>query len=297
MKIHIALANAGGGYIFDWKSEDDMKIYLAGAGTGNNNYLWKENASTPDKVMQLFLAGTYSRPYAVESIEDKKIFVLESFYYMKDWMIPYIRNHWDFLLDSGAFTFMRDPNNQNGVDWDEYLERYAAFINEHDIKHFFELDIDAVVGIAEVERMRKKLEFMTGKQSIPVWHRSRGKEYWFKMCDEYDYVALGGMASNVTYKDKVEAVFPWFLKEAAKRGTRVHALGYTSIEGLKKYRFYSVDSTAWLYGNRGGFLYEFNGRDLTKIDKPEGKRLKSRAVAIHNFREWVKFQRFALHNY
>ena len=35
-----------------------MEIYLAGASSGNNNYLWKEYSENPDKAMEIFLAGT-----------------------------------------------------------------------------------------------------------------------------------------------------------------------------------------------------------------------------------------------
>lgn len=303
-----------------------MKIYLAGAATGNNNWIWRDNKKTPEEAMKIFLAETYTRPYVYTEQEQKdmkvymaaystpfggdsareaekqmreenaqKICVLESFYYMQDWMKPYIRDYWDFLLDSGAFTFMNDKKN-SVVDWDAYLTRYIDFINEMDIDQFFELDIDSVVGIKKVEQLRARLESETGKKSIPVWHKSRGKEYWFKMCEEYDYVALGGMVNDKKYRNQMEGAFSWFLSEARKRNTKVHALGYTSLEGMERHKFYSVDSTAWIYGNRGGYLYQFNGRTLDKIDKPKGTRLKSRAVAIHNFKEWVKFQEYAKHN-
>jgi hypothetical protein len=62
---------------------------------------------------------------------------------------------------------------------------------------------------------------------------------------------------------------------------------------MTEYHFDSVDSTAWLYGNRGGFIFIFDGKTLQKRKCPPGKRLKSRAAAIHNFNEWVKFQKYA----
>jgi hypothetical protein len=206
-------------------------------------------------------------------------------------MIPYIKNHWNFLLDSGAFTFLADKKNSNGINWDDYIVRYAKFINDHDIKLFFELDIDPVVGIKEVERLRVKLEKLTGKKCIPVWHKSRGLEYWKQMCKDYDYVAVGGI---VTKEITDYNIFYPLLQIARQNNTKVHGLGFTGLNGdLEKYKFYSVDSTAWIYGNRGGFLYHFNGKTLIKQKKPEGTRLKAKDVAIHNFKEWVKFQRHA----
>ena len=272
-----------------------MDIYLAGAATGNNNYLWRKEK--PDKVMNLFLAGTHAEKNRANSNNDfaQKIHVLESFYYIDDWMIPYIKNHWNFMLDSGAFTFMNDTKNTKGVNWDEYLERYALFINTNDINLFFELDIDSVVGLKEVERLRKKLESLTNKKCIPVWHKSRGLDYWKWMVKEYNYVALGGMASadKKKYRTEFKKYCHQLLFMAHKNNCKVHALGFTEIKTLHRYKFDSVDSTAWIYGNRGGFLYRFNGRTIDKIQKPNGTRLNSKKAAIHNFKEWVKYQKYA----
>ena len=74
-----------------------------------------------------------------------------------------------FLLDSGAFTFMHGIEaSSKPVDWDGYLSRYIDFINRNNVQHFFELDVDSIVGYDAVKRMRARLEAETGKQSIPV---------------------------------------------------------------------------------------------------------------------------------
>jgi hypothetical protein len=65
---------------------------------------------------------------------------------------------------------------------------------------------------------------------------------------------------------------------------------------MKRYKFDSVDSTAWIYGNIGGYIYQFTGREIIQIHKPPNTRLKSKKVAIHNFKEWVKFQKYAYEN-
>ena len=67
------------------------------------------------------------------------------------------------MLDSGAFSFMR--NKKAEVNFDDYLTRYIEFINIHDIRYFFELDVDSVVGFEEVKRLRIRLETETGKKS------------------------------------------------------------------------------------------------------------------------------------
>lgn len=219
---------------------------------------------------------------------------MESFLYCRSnkWIPKLLPHLGDFLLDSGAFTFMQGAGV---VDWDAYTEEYAAWINQYKVEKFFELDIDSVVGLKEVERLRAKLERLTNRQSIPVWHTSRGWEYFVRMCDEYNYVAFGGLHTDGVPSTKLERAFPTFINTAHQRGAKIHGLGYTSIAGLKKYHFDSVDSTAWLYGNRGGYLYKFCPQkgDFIKVDAPVGKRLKPTAAAEHNFREWLKFQQYA----
>jgi hypothetical protein len=261
-----------------------MKVYLAGPSNG-----YTENC------MKVYLAGLHSEQKRANFNNDfaKKIYVLESYHYFKDWMIPYVKNHWNFLLDSGAFTFL--SSNKNNIDWENYVNNYAEFINKIDCKLFFELDIDSIIGLKKVEKLRNILENKTQKKCIPVWHKSRGLDYFKNMCKEYDYVAIGGIVTKEITKDKY-SIFNTLLKIAYKNNTKVHGLGFTSIELLKKYKFYSVDSTSWLYGNRGGFIYNFNGSAFDKIQVPKGKRMKAKKVAIHNFKEWVKFQKYAEKN-
>lgn len=192
--------------------------------------------------MKVFLAATSDKNF-IPNITDSK-YILESFYYFQEWQIPLIKKSEMFLLDSGAFTFM---SGKKSNDFDGYLTRYIDFIKKHDVKYFFELDIDSVVGYDKVKQLRKRLEKETGKKCIPVWHKSRGKDEFLKMCDEYDYVAIGGIVTKEITKDQYP-FFTWFLNEAHKRGCKVHGLGFTSIADLPKYHFDSVDSTSWKSG-------------------------------------------------
>lgn len=116
------------------------------------------------------------------------------------------------------------------------------------------------------------------------------------MCDEYDYAAIGGIVSKEIKPEQYSA-FPAMIKEAHKRSCKLHGLGFTSLEWLPKCHFDSVDSTAWTTGNRFGFVYQFNGKTMIKHDAPKGKRLgDSRRVALINYTEWIKFQRYAEDN-
>ena len=273
-----------------------MIIYMAGGVSGNLNPAWgkiaKEAYAEPvlPRLAKHMIGDDMNGLYD-NSIVAHKPYILESFYYIDadtERLLPYFG---DFLLDSGAFTFMMD--SKTAVNWDEYLERYADFINRNRIDKFFELDIDVVVGYDEVVRLRNKLENMTGKQCIPVWHKSRGMDNFRSTCDAYPYIAIGGIVSG-EFKSTEYKHFPLLINEAHKRGAKIHGLGFTSLAWLPKCHFDSVDSTAWTTGNRFGFIYRFDGKTMQKTDAPKGHRLAdSRKVALINFIEWLKFQKYA----
>lgn len=241
--------------------------------------------------MKIYLAGIKAilKDLKQETLND--LYVLESFFYMNESFVGYIPQFKEFLLDSGAFTYMQGTSV--GTNWDGYVEKYAEFVKKYSIKLFFELDIDCIVGLQEVERLRKKLEAIVGRQCIPVWHRARGKDYWLRMVEEYKYVSIGGIISG-EIKRKDFPVFDWFLTTALKKDCKVHGLGFTYTELLKQYHFYSVDSTYWNHGNRFGFVFNFKNGVMEEIDREIGMKLKdAKEVLKHNFLQWVRFQKHA----
>lgn len=263
-----------------------VRIYLAGT---------VESLRTDMKIFLAESGGLW------EAYFDEKAFshayILQSFYYADEFTERYIiPNASDFMLDSGAFTFMGGldyKDNSNGVDFYEYAERYADFITRNNVEKFFELDVDSCVGYEKVLELRRYLEKKTNRQTIPVWHSTRGKDEFLRSCDEYPYVALGGIVGG-EWNSKAEKYIPWFITEAHKRKAKIHGLGYTKLASLKNFHFDSVDSTAWTTGNRYGFVYKFDGKTMQKIDVPKGKRIGDvKGVALNNYIEWIKFQRYA----
>ena len=242
--------------------------------------------------MKLCLAGTS----VIEDIikDNPPNFMLESFYSIKDWQIPYIKSSKLFLLDSGAFTFMSSNTKGKQFKYEDmlaYLDKYIDFINKNDVDYFFELDIDVIVGYDRVLDLRRKLEEKTGKKCIPVFHKNRGINEWEKMCREYDYVAIGCTGFNDSQWTKNVNVLKQMLQIARKYKTKVHGLGYTrgNIENMT---FYSTDSTSWLAGGRFGVIYNFKNGKMEKVSYAN-KRVKDYRIAHkHNLNEWIKYQRY-----
>ena len=225
-------------------------------------------------------------------------FPLVSFYGAEKKQVKFIlennKCYQAFIIDSGAFSLLGSQKYKTkGVDWDDYVERYADAVNKYGIDNFIELDLDAIIGIKEVERLREKLERLTGRQCMPVWHKSRGWDYWLRMIEEYEYVCIGGIAAWDITPAEI-GIFRPLLAEAKKHNCKVHGLGFTNTTKLAQFPFYSVDSSTWNSGARWGKLPKFvDGRIIT-IDPPKGKRFATRGEKCHrifeySFNEWLKY--------
>ena len=196
-----------------------------------------------------------------------------------------------FLLDSGAYTFMNKSKKSKEFTNDmfhDYLEEYIDFINKWDIKYFFELDLDCVIGYEKVKEVREYLEYKTNKKCIPVWHKDRGIEDFHEMCRNYDYIAIGGIASKEIKKSEHSLLYE-LCNIAHSYGCKVHGLGYIPLDILnnRECPFDTVDGTSWQGHMRGQEFYIDENKRLKKI-KVE-KYWKE--VAWNCFNQWDEFSK------
>lgn len=243
--------------------------------------------------MKIYLAGSISNE-SFKILENKhNKYLLQTFYdlrKMKDDKIEKLLNCCDeFLLDSGAFTFM---NSGKKVDWKQYIDDYCDFVNKWDIKQFIELDLDHVVGVEDTIRIRKYIEQRTGKKPIPVFHRIRGMKYFREMCQEYPYIAIAasGIVKGIDEYVKNADLLKQLLRIAHSYGTKVHGLAYTRLANINNITvpFDSVDSTAWLSGARFGTIYEIrNGQIKQRKSK---RRMSESEINKINLDVWLKIQ-------
>lgn len=251
-----------------------MKLYMAGGVQGNLGKWFWDN-------MNLYLTTTKEF--------HSRLNILESFYYIKPWQIELIPKFKSFMLDSGAFTFMQNKNIKS--DFEKYTYAYCEFINKHGIKLFFEMDIDLIVGLKEVNRLRKIIEKETGK--LPIWILQQGRtlDDFKTALSKYDYFAIP-LSGATGFSSQRRAMIPeinHLCSMAHSKNKKMHGLGFSGVR-LKEYKFDSVDSTAWTYGNRGKFLYEFQNGVMNRHHMThQTNKLKARETAIHNFMQWVKW--------
>lgn len=240
-------------------------------------------------TVKVFLSGTDLLKNYPDELKKAK-YQLATFYTIKDWMIPILNDCTEWLLDSGAFSMMNGRKNK--IDFDSYLERYIDFIKSYNVKLFFELDLDSVIGYEKTKEFTKRLESKTGRQCIPVWHKNRGVAEWVRLSKEYKYIAVGGFAIKEIDKKQYIGIPP-MIRKAHENGCRVHGLGFTSTSYYNEIRFDTVDSTTWNVGGKyGNIAYLTNDNQMRQTHN--GKRvINQRDLMIHNWNQWVKYQQYA----
>jgi hypothetical protein len=244
--------------------------------------------------MKVYIAGTNKKQ--LETLTEPA-YVLESYAYIKkhqESINLLLKNN--FILDSGAFTFI--GKSKNNINWNEYVDNYINFIKKYSIKNYFELDIYSVIGTSKTEELRNRIEKETGSQSIPVWHIFLGIDYFKNLCNSYKYIAIGASGRHDskwtrTNPEKLKALVLY----ARGKKVKVHGLGYTVLKQLHQIPFYSVDSTTWLNAGKYGEYQKFNGKIIKKIQARNiGKKTINNSIEsmqMNNFNEWIKFQKYA----
>lgn len=222
----------------------------------------------------------------------KSEYILASFYYVRRGGYNYQKTFKNFMLDSGAFSFIYRKGHElaNQKQIKSYLNNYIDYINHYDIKYFAELDIDSIIGHENVKRLRKELEQRTNKKCIPIWHHSRGKDEFIRLCKEYDYIGIGGIAGGEELS-KHREVYRDLNLFAKKFGTKVHGMGFTPQNSLNSYMFYSTDSTSWTTGGRYKKLYVFRHGGMTTVDTSKYRLKNYKKLTRHNLGEWLKYQK------
>jgi len=221
-------------------------------------------------------------------------YLLDTFFYKKkcEETMQFVEKQ-NFLLDSGAFSFMSGAETTK-EQMEKFILEYIGFINKHDIQNFIEVDVDGIFGIKQVEKWREMIERETGKKTIPVWHRWRGVQYWKDMISAYKYVAMGSQVQKVfniskqDYENIKKMVF-----YAYSKGVKVHGLGFTKTKELSDYKYYSVDSSTWnMTAILGRNIQFFNGKHIVQRKITSTKQLDFKKLGKHNFLEWCKYQHY-----
>ena len=179
--------------------------------------------------------------------------VLSSFYWDKKEDLKTIKEKgFNIFLDSGGYSARKQGVNINVQEYGNYLQKNKDYI-------FTAANLD-VMDLEQALENQKYLEQIY--PVLPVYHYSeyaeKNEQLLKDFCDKYSYIAIGGIAGMNPDKRLLKNFLNYCFRTITKyKNKKVHGFGMTSLNLLKEYPFYSVDSTAWLVGGKFGTILKW----------------------------------------
>ena len=150
----------------------------------------------------------------------------------------------DIFADSGAFSAWTQGAAISVDDYAEWVHRWKSVLGVF-------CNLDVIDDPAATDVNQRALESL-GLRPLPVWHIRSDQRYFRELCEEYRYIAIGGMVG--TRWERLMPKLVWAIRHARSTDTVLHALGLTSLEPLRQLPFFSADSSAWCSGFKFGTL-------------------------------------------
>lgn len=202
----------------------------------------------------------------------------------------------DLFLDSGAFSAFTQGTT---ID----IEEYISFIKQFE-KHFTVYANLDVLNDPKATLQNQKIMERAGLHPLPCFHCGEPIKYLLHYLDNYDYIALGGMATSLSGNGPPSAAMrsSWFDKIfseyiCAPDGmprVKVHGFGMTSLTLMTRYPWYSVDSTSWVVASRmgqilvphtmskGAYLYDDRPHKVQVSSRSPGLKVKGEHIETLN---------------
>jgi hypothetical protein len=238
--------------------------------------------------------------------------ILASYHYFKgkaDLVKSCLEKHYDIFIDSGAFSAENSGKEIN-------IDDYCQYIIDTGVKTYAGLDV-----IGKAKETRENNEYMIkeyGLNPIPTFHMGSNIRDLEKIAGgEYSYIALGGLVFSQGVMAHCDEVWHWILTHNPK--LRVHGFGLTKIELMKRYPWYSVDSSSFKsckrFGRQGVIWKDFEFEtfseedyiemlrgighvipDPIKIEKGMDKEVRERITA-ENKKRWFLYDYYSVQSY
>lgn len=210
--------------------------------------------------MKIYMAALHSNGYRhtnrylklndhEKKVVDGLPYLLESYHYInKETFVRAIRDRGDHVfLDSGAFSAFTLGVDINLVGYCDYIKRNEDILAREDM-----LPIASVldgIGDAHLTYENQLAMEREGVHPLPCFHAGEDERYLEWYVDNYDYITLGGMVGTSTKMLMVWLDRIWkkyLLNENGRAKIKVHGFGITAISVMKRYPWWSCDSSSWI---------------------------------------------------
>lgn len=217
-----------------------MKLYLAGIYTANF-----------DIGGSLYIRLTDNEKRQRGSAEN----ILESYHYIhrESFVAKLRKDKRKVFLDSGAFSAFTQGIKVDLPAYCNYVKRNRDIIEEVD----GDLLASVLDGIGDPQQTwenQKSMEAL-GVRPLPCFHYGEDERYLEEYVKNYTYITLGGMVpiSTPQLYHWLDRIWEKYLTDGSGRPLiKVHGFGLTTIDLMKRYPWYSVDSSSWVQIARTG---------------------------------------------
>lgn len=185
--------------------------------------------------MKIFFAGMAESQLNIPKEEFDKLNCLVAYPQLKRQKTT-PKKHW--FIDSGAFSVF---TGKEEVDINEYIKDLINW----NCEVYAGLDV-----IGDEKQTKSNCDIMkkAGLDPIPTFHFGEDYSFLEDYCKNYDYIALGGVAQLRTYPRVSAWLDNCFSVIKNYWPKKVHGFAITGERYMKRYPFYSADSTSWLAG-------------------------------------------------
>jgi len=178
--------------------------------------------------------------------------VLVSFHYFKkerlaDLMTIFGDDQPLVFADSGGFSAMNAGATIDVAAYSTWLQDNADTIS-------YACTLDVVGDHKATAKNTKRLE-ADGHRVVPVFHVTEPWKVLEKMCEEHQFVALGGMVPHSHQRAALHRWIAYAVSIGAKYGTQFHGFGITAPLIVGDVPLFSIDSTTWKNAAKYGAIH------------------------------------------
>ena len=220
--------------------------------------------------MKIYFAGALGVEFDFSPLRKEIRNRLVSFYYMngslsEKYFHASQEEYDSIIVDSGAFSAW---NKGVFIDIEEYMRFCMKNIRAD---YFVNLDVipaspgEKLIPLKETERSaeegfknyKKLKKYIPEKKLIHVFHQNEDFKWLKRMVDSMDYIGLSP-ANDRTTREKVmwlDKCMEYILSNKGFPKIKFHGFAVTSLPLMKRYPWYSVDSSTWAVLAGGGGVY------------------------------------------
>lgn len=133
----------------------------------------------------------------------------------------------------------------------DYLDTYGKFVQENEDALEIYANVDVIFSPELTWQSQQYLEQEWGISPIPVIHYGTPLHWLEKYLEaDYEYIALGGIGQEIShsvYRAWADRAFDLICAQPSRKPlVKVHGFALTSVPLMRRYPWYSVDSTSWI---------------------------------------------------